>query len=266
MFILIVILFYSQSLKSCLLGFVGSFDLHFLSSSSFLATPQVSLAGASTAACACPPRQPSLPHILPVSIIHKTHLTEHPVRPASPSELHLLGGDSRARLLTPNRARPWLGHPQLHPPLPPDHCKPSRCGRSPAATAPCPAGSVTALGDRAGHVHDGVAAGDGMGRARSGAGVPLPGGQPGQVPCGRGGSVSPCRPVAEPAPAPLLGLTGEKYCLCFSNIGLLFCICRFFKDREPPLPRFQRRYPQQCRPRSPPHSKKTNVRPRIDMK
>ncbi|RLV96818.1 hypothetical protein DV515_00012403 [Chloebia gouldiae] len=37
-------------------------------------------------------------------------------------------------------------------------------------------------------------------------------------------------------------------------------------DREPPLPRFQRRYPQQCRPRSPPHSKKTNVRPRIDMK
>lgn len=165
-----------------------------------------------------------------------------------------------------------MGAPPAAPASPPTHWKPSRRDHSSAATTPRPSGSVTALGDRVGHVppHNVVVADDGD-LPRSDAGDPRstrPGGQPGQVLChrwGPGTGSSRCR-VAEPAAAPFLGLAGGKYCLCFSNICLLFCICRFFKDREPPLPRFLRRYPQQCRPRSPPHSKKTNVRPRIDMK
>ena len=181
-----------------------------------------------------------------------------------------MGGDPIARLLAPNRARPRWGHPWLHRPPPPIHWKPSRHDHSSVATTPCPSRSVTALGDRVGHVppHNVVVADDGdLPRATPGTHV-CPGDQPRQVLCRRWGPGTgyPHRRVAKPAAAPFLGLAGGKYCLCFSIICLLFCICRFFKDREPPLPRFLRRYPQQCRPRSPPHSKKTNVRPRIDMK
>ena len=73
-----------------------------------------------------------------------------------------------------------------------------------------------------------------------------------------------CHPNTHSPSGP--GVSAGKSCLCSSNIGLLFCICSFFKDTAQPLPRFLRRSPQQCRPRSPPNSKKTNVRPRIDMK
>lgn len=189
---------------------------------------------------------PALPHIL-----HKIPLTKHPVRPAPSSELHLLGEDPRARLLSPNRARPRLGHPWLHHPLP-NPCKPSCCGhRSLSLQGHSPWGQRR--GRRCWDLCGAILGCPCLGSAWGGAEWPSRVSVPPSL----------CR-QARPCAAP--GVNGGKYCLCFSNIGLLFCICRFFKDREPPLPRFQRRYPQQCRPRSPPHSKKTNVRPRIDMK
>ena len=182
-----------------------------------------------------------------------------------------MGGDPRARLPAPNRARRRWGHPQL--PQPPPHplqTLPVRlllgCQRSPSRRvghSPWGPGWPCASAQRRGRRRWRPA----PARCR-GPMLRLPWGstRAGAVPPVGPGTGSLCHRVTEPAAAPLLGLAGGKSCLCFSNICLLFCICRFFKDREPPLPRFLRRYPQQCRPRSPPHSKKTNVRPRIDMK
>lgn len=251
-------------MKSCLPGFARSFDLPFLSSSSFLAAPPGEPACArlvpTLLPAACPAGQPTF---------HPRCRSPSP----SPSSAESLRQKRRQNQLRPVTSVA-LGfqhggvtpEPSSRPPV--EH-NPS--GGTPGCTSlpPHPLRTLPVPPLLGCHRSPSQPGGHGpWGPGWPGASAQRRGcrGDTGTEPRWGPGSGSPHLRVPTPAAAPLLGLAGGKYCLCFSNICLLVCICRFFKDREPPLPRFLRRYPQQCRPRSPPHSKKTNVRPRIDMK